>query len=90
MARGVYVGRVGGYIIISGEWGEVQEHDTFTCPHCNGVQVIRPGSGTQRGYCHLCTAPTCGKERCLECVPFERMMEEMEARGRLRQALDRA
>ena len=81
--------RVGGYAITTGVWGEVEEYDTFTCPHCNGVCFIRPGSGTQRGYCFRCSLPTCGKERCMSCTPFERKMEEMEARSRLRRALDR-
>ena len=81
--------RVGGYAVSTGIWGEVEEYDTFTCPHCNGVCFIRPGSGTQRGYCFRCNLPTCGKERCMSCIPFERKMEEMEARYRLRRALDR-
>jgi len=83
------VARVGGYSVITGVWGEVEECDTYTCPHCNGVCFIRPGSGTQRGYCFRCNLPTCGKERCMTCIPFERKMEEMEARYRLRRALDR-
>ena len=90
MACGVHVGRVEGYAIITNDWGATQEMDTFTCSHCNGIQFIRPGSGTQRGYCYNCNHPTCGKERCLNCVPFERMIEEMEGRSRLRQAMDRA
>ena len=81
--------RVGGCAITTGLWGEVEEHDTFTCPHCNGVCIIRPGSGTQRGYCFRCNLPTCGREHCMSCIPFERKMEEMEARYRLRRALDR-
>ena len=81
--------RVGGYAITTGLWGEVEEYDTFTCPHCNGVCVIRPGSGTQRGYCFRGNLPTCGREHCMTCIPFERKMEEMEARYRLRRALDR-
>ena len=81
--------RVGGYAITTGLWGEGEEHDTFTGPHCNGVCVIHPGSGTQRGYCFRCNLPTCGREHCMTCIPFERKMEEMEARYRLRRALDR-
>ena len=90
MACGVHVGRVEGYAIITDDWGATQEMDTFTCCHCNGIQFIRPGSGTQRGYCFNCNHPTCGRERCLNCVPFERMIEEMEGRSRLRQAIERA
>ena len=84
------MGRVEGYAIITNDLGVTQEMDTFTCCHCNGIQFIRPGSGTQRGYCFNCNHPTCGKERCLNCIPFERMIEEMEGRSRLRQAMDRA
>ena len=90
MACGVHVGRVEGYAIITDNWGATQEMDTFTCSHCNGIQFIRPASGTQRGYCFNCNHPTCGRERCLNCVPFERMIEEIEGRSRLRQAMDRA
>ena len=90
MACGVHVGGVEGYAIIIDDWGATQEMDTFTCCHCNGIQFIRPGSGTQRGYCFNCNHPTCGRERCLNCVPFEKMIEEIEGRSRLRQAMDRA
>ena len=90
MARGVHVGRIEGYATITNDWGDIKEADTFNCCHCSSIQFIRPGSGTQRGYCYNCNHPTCGKERCLNCVPFERMIEEVEARGRLRQAMDRA
>ena len=78
------MGGVNGYLISTGEWGEIREYDTFTCPHCNGVQIIRPGSGTKRGYCSMCSGPTCGKEHCLECVPFKQKLEIMENRYRLR------
>ena len=90
MACGVPLDRIEGYAIITNDWGDIKEADTFTCCHCNSIQFIRRGSGTVRGYCYNCDHPTCGKERCLNCVPFERMIEEMEARGRLRQAMDRA
>ena len=90
MARWVHVGRVGGYGIITGEAGEVEEFDTFTCPHCNGVCIIRLGSGKQRGYCHLCNGPTCGRKNCMECVPFMKKLERHERRFELRKAMDRA
>jgi len=89
MARGVHVGRVEGYAIITGEAGEVQEFDTFTCPHCNGVCIIRPGSGKQRGYCNMCGGPTCGRPNCMECVPFLKKLERHERRFELRKAMDR-
>ena len=74
----------GGYAVSTTPEGSIEEHDTFTCPHCNGVQIVRPGSGTKRGYCQLCDSPTCGKKNCLECVPFLKKIEIMENRYRLR------
>ena len=77
-----------GYIKYESEWGDIQEADTYNCCHCQYVVRIQPGSGKQRGYCTLCTAPTCGGEHCLECKPFMKMIEELEARGRLHQAME--
>jgi len=89
------VGRVtlhnpGGYGIMIDVEGGTEEHDTFTCPHCNSVQIVRPGSGTKRGYCRLCDSPTCGKEKCLECVPFIKKIERYERREELRRIMERA
>jgi hypothetical protein len=82
--------RVGGYAITTGLWGEIEEHDTFTCPHCNGVCIIHPGSGKQRGYCFLCNAATCGKKQCNNgCSPFMKKIEAMENRYRLHKVMER-
>ena len=78
----------GGYAIATTPEGAFEEHDTFTCPHCNSVQIVRPGSGTKRGYCQLCDAPTCGKKNCVECVPFLKKIERYERREELRRIMD--
>ena len=80
----------GGYGVITDIDGSIEEHDTFTCVHCNRVQLVRPGSGTQRGYCRLCDAPVCGHKNCMECVPFLKKLERHERREELRKAMERA
>lgn len=34
------------------------------------------------GFCFKCNAQTCGGPNCCECVPFEKKLEEFEARKR--------
>ena len=79
----------GGYGLVSGPPDVFEEHDTFTCPHCSSICIVRPGSGTQRGFCFRCNAPTCGKTACRSCVPFERKLEAMENRHRLYKVMER-
>lgn len=75
--------RPGGYGIVTGPEGITDEHDTYTCCHCNRVVVVRPGSGKERGFCFLCHAPHCGRGGCWKCVPFERKLEAYERRHQL-------
>jgi hypothetical protein len=73
-----------GTLLVTSVDGETEQH-TITCCHCNAIFVIKVGSGTERGYCFMCNAPTCGKRRCSEeCVPFMKRIEETENRARLR------
>lgn len=57
---------------------------TFTCCHCNAVTVIAPRAKPDDcgGFCRLCMAATC--KACADgtCVPFEKRLEELEARAR--------
>jgi len=58
--------------------------DTQLCVHCGMHWVPRRGSGRRRGWCWRCTGATCGKQACeTRCVPMERMIELLEARGRV-------
>lgn len=64
--------------------------ETLQCRHCQAHWVIQRGSGKQRGFCLKCMGPTCGAPACeSECVPWEKMMERMEARQVLGKELDR-
>jgi len=57
------------------------ERDTFQCPHCQKICIVRKGSHTQRGYCYLCSKPSCGREDCSRgCAVWEAKMERREGR----------
>ena len=79
-----------GYMITTGPLGVEDEGETLMCAHCQMHWKIEPGSGHVRGFCLNCNGPTCGKELCeIRCIPFEKAIEEMEAKGRLDRALAR-
>ena len=84
------VRRPKGYILVTGPVGVEDEGETLQCVHCGMHWRVRPGSGTKRGFCLNCNGPTCGKRPCeTKCVPAEKMIQEMEARGRLDKAIER-
>ena len=58
------------------------ESDTLMCVHCQAIWRVQFGSGRERGWCLPCNGPSCGKEACYLCKPFEKRMEEQEARSR--------
>jgi hypothetical protein len=74
----------GGYAFTFGPNGVQQELDTFTCCHCNSVVHIKPkcNPADLGGQCRLCDKPIC--PRCLGkgCTPFEKRLEQVEARDR--------
>lgn len=66
------------------------ECDTFTCTHCNTVVFVRPKTdpASLGGFCRLCYKHICGP--CADkgvCTPFEKKLEEVEARDRLRRSI---
>lgn len=77
------VRRPAGYILVTDPDGAGFEAETLMCCHCQSHWVVHPGSGIRRGYCYNCQAVTCGKPKCDPCAPWEKQMEEMEARQRL-------
>ena len=82
--------RPAGYIQVTGPLGVEEEGETVQCVHCEMHWKIVPGSGRKRGYCLNCDGLTCGKQACeTKCVPAEKMIEEMEGRGRLDRAIKR-
>lgn len=74
---------------------QVKEKDTFTCNHCQKVRGIKPGNNPYEGVgdlCYGCDQPVC--EGCAQrlamgfkCEPFEKALEQYEARERFRASL---
>lgn len=78
------------------------ERDTITCKHCQRIVFVKPGTASTvylfpqvdgpdkeepGAFCRTCMAPIC--LHCLHkgtCTPFERQIEQMEARGRFLRA----
>lgn len=58
--------------------GQVSGGDMAMCTHCRVQWIIQPGSGKTRGYCFNCSDITCGRAPCMECVPWERALENHE------------
>ncbi len=67
-----------GTVIITGPEAMV-EGDTLQCVHCQRHWVVRVRSGIHRGFCTNCMGPTCGQQKCVECVPFEKKLDLYEA-----------
>ena len=62
---------------------DLTEADTLRCCHCAHHFVVKPGSGTRRGFCTKCNAVTCGDAGCDPCYAFERRLEDYE-KGKLK------
>lgn len=56
----------------------IAEVATLQCVHCGCHWVPQPGSGKVRGGCTHCKGPICGPA-CAICVPYEQMIENIEA-----------
>lgn len=72
-----------GYLTISGPDG-VEENDTATCNHCNGLVRVPPNqrAADVGGVCKQCMGFVC--QACyarVGCVPFEEKLKRVEARG---------
>lgn len=69
------------------------ESDTTTCAHCNGIvhmHDLKTGTALNNVlvHCHQCDRHICVP--CAEkakCTPFEKKLEAIEARARLRAAI---
>jgi hypothetical protein len=81
--------RTHGYAVWSHASGRQTERDTFRCAHHGGHVVIPPGKAQDvSGWCSRCAALVC--VACAStgrCVPLERQIKAMEARGRMLAAM---
>lgn len=81
-----------GYAVLSSPTGHKHEADTFTCAHCNKIVMVQPkcDPADLGGFCKQCTKLVCPECYGIgSCTPWEKQMEEMEARFAFRQALGR-
>jgi hypothetical protein len=79
--------RATGYATWTGD-GPVVEADTYRCWHCGNVEFLKPKE-PPAGHCLMCQRPICA--RCAaqgSCTPFEKQLDQMEARDRLRRQID--
>lgn len=67
----------GGGIMIDGQ----HVADTLQCCHCGRHWVPIKGSGRVRGWCTRCHHVTCGNSECMECVPYEQKIAQMEKKA---------
>jgi hypothetical protein len=85
--------RPGGYLHITEPGKPDVERDTFTCGHCNAIVTVEPACDPSEagGFCRMCMGHICGPCADLgSCEPFEKKLERMEARDRLRRAAEEA
>lgn len=82
--RAPRMGKLSGAIVIDG----VVVCETLQCCHCQKHFPVRKDSGTLRGYCMNCMRVTCGKEQCVECMPFLKRCDLIEANERKRRIVD--
>jgi hypothetical protein len=79
--------RTQGAILVSDPDLGNTETRTFTCIHCNAVVPVPFGSETI--LCRMCFAPIClACAKLNTCTPFEKKLDQMEARDRLRRAVE--
>jgi hypothetical protein len=90
--------KVLGYATILDPTAPVQEYDTCVCGHCGKVIFVKPGTAQttylipQRqggfreaagAFCRCCMKPVCLPcDQTGTCTPFERSLEQAEARDR--------
>lgn len=79
----------GGYAILTDVEGPTKEWDTFTCFHCQKVVHVKPLAAAEDsgGRCLVCEKLICRVCLGKGCTPFEKRIEQAEARDRFRRSL---
>lgn len=70
--------------------GRVYESATITCHHCGAIVILNPARTRARNYCSGCDhyiCDACGQRRAasLECVPFKKVLDELQEETFLRE-----
>lgn len=82
--------RAQGYATVTLDGVIIEEQDTFTCSHCNGIVPVAPGQ-VETDSCRACDGHICQRcagvlVRTMRCVPVEARLEASERNARLRRA----
>ena len=79
-----------GYAQLIGAGRTVKECDTMTCSHCNNIVHIKPMCDPAEvgGLCKMCMKYICPSCVGKGCVPFEKKLQEQEARYHTKRWLD--
>lgn len=82
--------REGGVIEWTHIHGRTHTRPTMTCAHCNRVTIIEVKARPDDcgGFCMCCMKPICKDCAGKPCTPFEKRLEEYEARMRLRRQME--
>jgi len=80
--------RPGGYGILTQPEGAPQEHDTFSCSHCNRVVRVeaRQRADDIGGFCSVCAGLICPSCVGKGCDPLEEKLRRIEARADVRRS----
>lgn len=72
-----------GYAILNDPDNKNREFDTLTCNHCQRIILLEPGKVPEGGWCFQCSKMVCNN--CVDkgCTPWEKKMEQMEAKQRM-------
>lgn len=76
-----------GYATLVGP-GVFKEEDTIVCAHCQRIVPVKPLSdpSDMGGLCKICNGLICAPCVGKGCTPWERVMEQAEARERARKS----
>jgi len=84
----------GGYGEVVMPEGQGDEHDTYTCCHCNRIVRVLLDASNVGEWCSMCGRLACQSKRCSPalngCSPFEKKLEAYEAKTRFQHDLDKA
>lgn len=57
------------------------ESATLVCCHCGTLVVLNPDRTRPRGYCRKCDQYVCDSPGCVECRPFEKLLDDLQNRA---------
>lgn len=77
--------KAGGWGFLTQPDGKVEEHETYTCKHCNRVTRVKPRERAEDigGLCKTCMGLLCPRCSAIPgCYPLEKRIEQQLERQR--------